>query len=62
MSSDEMIGTQMNQIQVPDYIVGRYIKQETLNAFVEKPKAALVKLLTEFCEGVSKVEQSIEKS
>jgi hypothetical protein len=56
-----MVASREHQIQVPDYIVNRYIKQETLKAFVEKPKTALVKLLTEFCEGIIKVDQTIER-
>jgi len=61
MSSDEILGSKVHSIQLPDYIVNKYIKQETLKAFVDKPKTALVKILTEFCEGVTKVDQTIEK-
>jgi hypothetical protein len=61
MSSDELMSSHLNLIQVPDYIINRYIKQDTLKSFIWKPKAFLVKVLTEFCEGVSRVEQTIER-
>jgi hypothetical protein len=55
-TSDETINNKIQQLQLPEYIVNRYIKFETLKAFVDKPKTALVKVLTEFCEGVAKVD------
>lgn len=62
MGNDEgMLGSRVHEIQLPDYIINRYIKEETLKQFVQKPKAALVKVLTEFCQGVTKVESTIEK-
>lgn len=55
-TSDETLNNKIIQLQLPEYIVNRYIKFETLKAFVDKPKTALAKVLTEFCEGVSKVD------
>ena len=60
-TSYETLNNKIHQLQLPEYIVNRYIKLETLKAFVEKPKTALVKVLTEFCEGVTKVDQTIER-